>query len=120
MTTPEFRNNDEAPMANSRHGRIAISMKSAALAFLCLSASFIPCSAYGLQPTGSGLPDPISDALGGTRFLIIWVTFSVLALVAIIAVLVWAVRSRQFSNQDHARYLPLEAAWPDDKEESAG
>ena len=38
---------------------------------------------------------------------IIWITFTVAALIGLCAILVWAVRSRQFSNQDEARYLPL-------------
>ncbi len=38
----------------------------------------------------------------------VWITFTVWALLTMTAVMVWAVRSRQFSNQDHARRLPLE------------
>jgi cbb3-type cytochrome oxidase maturation protein len=46
--------------------------------------------------------------------IIVWVTFAVLMLAAIVAVLVWAVRSRQFADQDRARYLPLESGIPAD------
>jgi len=53
----------------------------------------------------------IADA--GTALLIVWVTFAVIALAAIVAVLVWAVRSRQFSDQDRARRLPLDSGIPD-------
>ncbi len=42
--------------------------------------------------------------------LVMWTTFSVLALAGVIAVFVWAIRSRQFSDQDRARYLALD--WP--------
>jgi cbb3-type cytochrome oxidase maturation protein len=47
-----------------------------------------------------------------TALIIVWVTFAVLMLAAIVATLVWAVRSRQFSDQDHARRLPLESGIP--------
>lgn len=45
---------------------------------------------------------------------IIWITFTVVALIGLCAVLVWAVRSRQFSKQDEARYLPLKSGIPED------
>jgi nitrogen fixation-related uncharacterized protein len=45
-------------------------------------------------------------------FLAMWIAFTVIALGGIIAVLVWAVRARQFSDQNHARYLPLESVIP--------
>jgi hypothetical protein len=45
--------------------------------------------------------------------LVIWITFTVVALIGLCAVLVWAVRSRQFSKQDDARYLPLKSGIPD-------
>ena len=35
-----------------------------------------------------------------------------------ITILVWAIRSGQFSNQDHARYLPLEAREIGEKQRS--
>jgi len=49
-----------------------------------------------------------------TAFLIMWITFTAIALVGVVAVLVWAVRSRQFSDQDHARRLPLDSGIPTD------
>ncbi len=55
--------------------------------------------------------------------LVIWITFTVVALLGLCAVLVWAVRSRQFSKQDEARYLPLKGGIPDepdDKREGSG
>ena len=50
---------------------------------------------------------------------IIWITFTVAALIGLCAVLVWAVRSRQFSNQDEARYLPLRSRIPEDAQAEA-
>jgi nitrogen fixation-related uncharacterized protein len=44
--------------------------------------------------------------------LILWGTFTGLALIAVAAVLVWAVRSHQFAEQDRARYLPLRSRIP--------
>jgi nitrogen fixation-related uncharacterized protein len=52
------------------------------------------------------------ETYSGTGLLILWVVFASVALAAIIAVLVWAVRSGQFSNQDAARYLPLKSGIP--------
>jgi len=53
----------------------------------------------------------IADA--GTALLIVWVMFAVIAIAAIVVVLVWAVRSRQFADQDRARRLPLDSGIPD-------
>jgi cbb3-type cytochrome oxidase maturation protein len=50
--------------------------------------------------------------------LAMWVIFTVLALAGVIAVFVWAVRARQFSDQDRARYLALDSGIPDDPEPS--
>ena len=49
------------------------------------------------------------------KFAIIWVTFTLLVLVGFIPMLVWAIRSRQFSNQDRARHLPLRSGPPRDE-----
>ena len=40
-------------------------------------------------------------------FAIIWVAFTVATVLAALPILVWAVRSGQFSDKDHARWLPL-------------
>ncbi|RPI60869.1 MAG: hypothetical protein EHM48_06545 [Planctomycetaceae bacterium] len=50
-----------------------------------------------------------------TGLLIMWVVFSALALLAVIAVFVWAIRTRQFRNQDRARYLALDSKIEDDQ-----
>ena len=44
--------------------------------------------------------------------LVVWICFTVMALVGVIAVFVWAVRARQFSDQDRARHLPLRSGIP--------
>ena len=59
----------------------------------------------------------IADA--GTALIIVWVTFAAIALAAIVAVLVWAIRSRQFSDQDRARRLPLDSGIPDADESAS-
>ena len=41
-------------------------------------------------------------------FLLIWFGFLVLMLICVGAVLIWAIRTGQFSRQDRARYLPLD------------
>lgn len=51
-----------------------------------------------------------------SALLIMWITFTVVALLGVIAVFVWAVRSRQFANQDRARYLALRSGIPEDEE----
>ena len=48
-------------------------------------------------------------------FLTMWLTFAALALLGLIAVFIWAVRSRQFSDQDRARHLALTSGIPDEK-----
>jgi nitrogen fixation-related uncharacterized protein len=52
------------------------------------------------------------ETYSGAGLLILWVVFASVALAAITAVLVWAVRNGQFSNQDAARYLPLKSGIP--------
>ena len=47
--------------------------------------------------------------------LILWVTFTVVAVLGIVAALVWAVRTGQFSGQDRARHLPLQSGIPDEE-----
>jgi cbb3-type cytochrome oxidase maturation protein len=54
-----------------------------------------------------------------STLLLVWVTFTVVALVGIMAVFLWAVRSRQFSDQDRARYLPLRSGTAPDDEPAA-
>ncbi len=49
--------------------------------------------------------------------LAVWIAFTVVALAGIIAVFVWAVRARQFSDQDRARHLPLSCGIPERGEE---
>jgi nitrogen fixation-related uncharacterized protein len=53
-------------------------------------------------------------ASADNALIMMWVAFTVVALAGVIAVFVWAVRSRQFTNQDQARYLPLHSGIPSD------
>jgi len=50
----------------------------------------------------------------GTTFAVVWIAFTTATILAVIPIVIWAVRSRQFSGQDHARYLPLRSSWPKD------
>ena len=52
--------------------------------------------------------------------LIMWITFTAVAVAGLSAVLVWAIRSRQFSGQDRARYLALWSGIPRGKERGDG
>jgi nitrogen fixation-related uncharacterized protein len=45
-------------------------------------------------------------------FLLMWIVFTVVALLGISAVFWWAVRTRQFANQRRARYLALSSEIP--------
>ena len=47
-----------------------------------------------------------------TALLVMWLTFTAAAVLGVSGVLVWAVRSRQFSNQERARHLPLMSGIP--------
>ncbi|MCY2924995.1 MAG: hypothetical protein NT031_06065 [Planctomycetota bacterium] len=42
-----------------------------------------------------------------TTLLAIWAAFAAASLLAMTAVLLWAVRTRQFANQQHLAALPL-------------
>lgn len=54
------------------------------------------------------------DEQSQIRLLVLWLVVTGLALIAMVMVIVWAVRSRQFSDQDRARYLPLDSSIPRD------
>ena len=51
--------------------------------------------------------------------LVMWVVFAALSLLGVMAVIVWAVRSRQFADQDRARRLPLDSGIPTDAQWAA-
>lgn len=51
-------------------------------------------------------------SLGFTAFLVMWLGFLGVMIAAITVALCWAIRSRQFSDQDRARYLPLQSGIP--------
>jgi nitrogen fixation-related uncharacterized protein len=52
------------------------------------------------------------ETFSATALLVLFITFAAVALAGIVAVLVWAARTNQFSNQDAARYLPLKSGIP--------
>lgn len=45
----------------------------------------------------------------GQHLLLAWTVFAFLGILAMISAIMWGVRSRQFSNQDRIRHLPLES-----------
>jgi len=40
-------------------------------------------------------------------FALIWVAFTVATVLAVLPILVWSFKSGQYSDRDHARWLPL-------------
>ena len=52
------------------------------------------------------------------HLLIFWLTFAVLSVAALIPIVLWAIRSGQFSENAAAKYLPLKSGIPEDDEES--
>ena len=54
--------------------------------------------------------------IGLDLFLAMWLGFLAVMIGAITAALVWAIRSRQFTKQDRARYLALESGVPSEVE----
>ena len=54
----------------------------------------------------------MNSPMEGTTFLFVWLGFLMLMVVCVGSFFLWAVRSGQFSNQDRARYLPLESGIP--------
>jgi nitrogen fixation-related uncharacterized protein len=56
---------------------------------------------------------------GMTPLFVVWITYTALALAGASAIIVWAVRNRQFSDQDRARYLALGCGPVEKKEEKS-
>lgn len=52
----------------------------------------------------------------GNALLIMWITFTIVAVGGLAAVLVWAIRNGQFSDQDRMRHLALQSGIPTDEE----
>lgn len=48
-----------------------------------------------------------------------YLTYSVVVIVLVLAVLIWAIRSGQFKHQDRARHLPLAAGDIDEKRDAS-
>lgn len=57
----------------------------------------------------------VADAI-----VFIWIGFALLSGAGISLVILWGVRTRQFSDQDHARLLPLESRIPTDDRKDEG
>ena len=57
----------------------------------------------------------IASASNNSALLAVWIVFAGVVLAGVAAVLVWAVRSGQFSHQDRARRLPLDSGIPQDR-----
>jgi len=55
-----------------------------------------------------------------TAFLLFWIDFTVMALAAVAAAVIWGVRAGQFGNQDGARYLPLRSGIPETRGGESG
>jgi cbb3-type cytochrome oxidase maturation protein len=55
----------------------------------------------------------MNSPMQGTTFLFMWLGFLLLMTGCVAAFFLWAIRGGQFSNQDRARYLPLESGIPD-------
>lgn len=53
------------------------------------------------------------NPMEGNAFLFLWIGFLLLMSTALGTLFLWAIRAGQFSNQERARYLALEATIPD-------
>jgi cbb3-type cytochrome oxidase maturation protein len=47
----------------------------------------------------------------------VWTLYGIVGVVVFSLAFLWAVRNRQFGDQERARYLPLEGLEPQDQEE---
>lgn len=54
----------------------------------------------------------MNSLMDGQTFLFIWIGFLLLMCGGIALFFLWAIRARQFSHQDRARYLALQAGIP--------
>ena len=54
----------------------------------------------------------MNSPLDGAPFLFMWLGFLGLMIGCVAAFFLWAVRDGQFSQQDRARYLPLQSGIP--------
>jgi cbb3-type cytochrome oxidase maturation protein len=54
----------------------------------------------------------MNSPMEGQTFLFIWIGFLLLMTGGIATFFLWGIRAGQFSDQDRARYLPLESGIP--------
>jgi nitrogen fixation-related uncharacterized protein len=52
------------------------------------------------------------------RLLLVWCSYTAVIVIALIPLIVWAIRSGQFSDNTAASRLPLRSGIPEAKEES--
>lgn len=50
-----------------------------------------------------------------SAFLVIWIGFTGLMIVVVGLIFLWGIRTRQFADQDRARYLPLDSGVPEEQ-----
>lgn len=62
----------------------------------------------------------MNSPMEGATFLLMWLGFLLLMTACVAAFFLWAIRGKQFSDQDGARYLPLESGIPDAEPSEAG
>ena len=60
----------------------------------------------------------MANPLEGATFLCMWIGFLLLMIGSIAGIFVWAIRTRQFSDQDRARYLALQSGIPERSEKN--
>jgi len=56
----------------------------------------------------------MNNLLEGQTFIFLWIGFLLLMTASIAGFFLWAIRAGQFSDQDRARYLPLDSGIPSD------
>ena len=59
----------------------------------------------------------MNSPMDGAAFLFLWIGFLTLMIICIVAIFIWAIRTRQFSDQERARYLALQSKIPGDEHE---
>jgi cbb3-type cytochrome oxidase maturation protein len=58
----------------------------------------------------------MNSPLEGQTFLFMWIGFLLLMSCGVAAFFLWGIRAGQFSDQDRARYLPLNSGIPPEEE----
>jgi nitrogen fixation-related uncharacterized protein len=53
-------------------------------------------------------------------YVYVWLVITGLIVLGLIPIIIWAIKTRQFSEQDRARHLPLQSGIPEEKEGKRG